>query len=313
MAIEASPDKTRVAFGSCADQRRAQPIWSAIAAVQPAAFVFLGDNVYADSGDPAVLGAAYADLASVPGFAAMRASATPMFATWDDHDYGDNDGHAGFPDREASEEAFEAFWGGDERLGRPGVYDVGWVSDLGHRIQIVLLDLRSFRSEIAEVKRTPAMMARGVGPYRSSPEGTMLGADQWAWLAEALAQPADLRLIASSLPVIAEGTGWEIWANLPHERQRLLDLVADAAPVVILSGDTHWGAISTLDGRLLDVTSSGLNKSWPTAPPQPHRVGQPVLQPNFGVVEVTWGATVSVEVQLRDARGRVVRSGEVSW
>ena len=42
----------------------------------------------------------------------------------------------------------------------------------------------------------------------------MLGAAQWAWLRAQLLQPAELRLIVSSVQVLAEGHGWEGW-DLP--------------------------------------------------------------------------------------------------
>ncbi len=39
---------TRIAFGSCADEEKPQPIWDAVMAYRPELFLFLGDNVYGD-------------------------------------------------------------------------------------------------------------------------------------------------------------------------------------------------------------------------------------------------------------------------
>jgi len=39
---------TRIAFGSCADEEKPQPIWKAILAYRPELFLFSGDNVYGD-------------------------------------------------------------------------------------------------------------------------------------------------------------------------------------------------------------------------------------------------------------------------
>ena len=39
---------SRIAFGSCADQVKPQPIWDAILAYQPELFIFAGDNVYVE-------------------------------------------------------------------------------------------------------------------------------------------------------------------------------------------------------------------------------------------------------------------------
>ena len=38
----------RIAFGSCCDQDKPQPIWDAIIETQPELFIFLGDNIYGD-------------------------------------------------------------------------------------------------------------------------------------------------------------------------------------------------------------------------------------------------------------------------
>ena len=62
---QSRPPLTRIAFGSCADQARPQPIWDAVLAYRPNLFIFTGDNVYGDfsSADGANLRRAY-DLAS---------------------------------------------------------------------------------------------------------------------------------------------------------------------------------------------------------------------------------------------------------
>lgn len=39
---------TRIAFGSCADEEKPQPIWDAVLAYRPELFLFMGDNVYGD-------------------------------------------------------------------------------------------------------------------------------------------------------------------------------------------------------------------------------------------------------------------------
>ena len=60
---------TTLGFGSCARQERPQPIWDAINAARCDAFVLCGDNIYADSSEPAVFREKYALLAAMPGFA----------------------------------------------------------------------------------------------------------------------------------------------------------------------------------------------------------------------------------------------------
>src|SRR5262245_10992979 len=78
---------SRIAFGSCARQSDPQPIWDAVLAAKPQLFILLGDNIYGDSQDMAVLRAKYEQFNEVPSFKKLRQT-TPLVATWDDHDYG---------------------------------------------------------------------------------------------------------------------------------------------------------------------------------------------------------------------------------
>ncbi len=69
------------------------PIFEAIVAQRPELFVFLGDNIYADTTDMDVMRAKYAKLKADAGFAKLMKTC-PVLATWDDHDYGANDAGA---------------------------------------------------------------------------------------------------------------------------------------------------------------------------------------------------------------------------
>ena len=53
---------SRIACGSCAKQSKDQPIWNAVNAAEPDLFIFLGDNIYADTRDPKVMADKYAGL-----------------------------------------------------------------------------------------------------------------------------------------------------------------------------------------------------------------------------------------------------------
>ena len=83
----------RIAFGSCIDQNKSQPIWAPILAAQPDLFIFGGDNVYASTPPWQLdsLEEAYATQAAQAGFAQLRKT-IPHVAIWDDHDMGLNDG-----------------------------------------------------------------------------------------------------------------------------------------------------------------------------------------------------------------------------
>lgn len=299
----------RIAFGSCANQDKDQPIWDAVNAVEPDLFVFLGDNVYGDTRDMQVLQAKYAMLATKPGFRRLR-ERTPILATWDDHDYGENDAGAAFPMKEASRQIFCDFWGepaDSPRRSRSGIY-AGYRFGTGQcRVQIILPDLRFNRTPLVRrdlgeldyerwATRLEASGRPVPGPYERNPDrsASMLGDAQWGWLEAQLALDAEVRILASSLQVAADFPGWEAWANYARDRERLIDAIraqrADA--LFCISGDTHWAELSRLDMNvpypLWDMTSSGLTETWSNVAPNANRVGTTWSGPNFGLIDIGW-------------------------
>src|SRR5260370_34868801 len=86
---------SRIAFGSCADQVKPQPIWDAILAYQPELFIFAGDNVYGDfhTEDASHLKRAYAMPERIAGYNKLRNTAAHL-AVWDHHHYAINNAGA---------------------------------------------------------------------------------------------------------------------------------------------------------------------------------------------------------------------------
>ena len=118
----------------------------------------------------------------------------------------------------------------------------------------------------------------------------------------------------SSTQVLAEGHGWERWGNLPLEKQKLLDTIANARAdgVVFLSGDRHIGALyrETPPGLypLVELTSSGLNKVYEKAKEAgPNRIGDLLAVANFGTIDIDWPGR-QLTLALRDGLGEVRRS-----
>jgi alkaline phosphatase D len=322
VAAQGVPPLSRIAFGSCADQAKPQPIWDAIIAYLPELFIFAGDNVYGDfnSEDAANLKRAYETAEGIAGYKRLR-DTTAHLAVWDDHDYGINDGGGDFPHKAVAKELFLKFWkvpASDIRRMRDGIYDSRITGPPGMRVQIILLDLRWFRSPL---KASDQRGAPGKERYVPDPDPakTMLGPVQWAWLAGELRKPAEIRLIVSSTQVLAEGHGWERWGNMPLERQKLLDTIRDsgAKGVVLLSGDRHVGALYREKPAglypLYEVTSSGLNMVyWAAKEPGPNRVGALYPAANFGVVDIDWWEH-KVTLALRDEGGNTRRSAILSF
>ncbi|MFM8899132.1 MAG: alkaline phosphatase D family protein [Burkholderiales bacterium] len=288
----------RIAFGSCNDQNKPQHIWQAVLASRPDLFLFAGDNVYASEQpwSAARMARAYETQALSPAFARLRQT-VPHMATWDDHDFGLNDGGASFAHKQAAKDEFLKFWGladSDPVRQREGVYSARVFGPKGQRVQVIMLDTRWFRSDLKLTDQRGAVGKERFVPD-PDPNKTLLGSTQWAWLEARLREDAQVRLIVSSIQVLAEGHGWERWGNFPLERARLFDLLTRtrAHGVVFLSGDRHIGALYRetrgLPYPLFDLTSSGLTHPWKNATEAgPNRLGGLVGDMHFGTVDIDW-------------------------
>lgn len=306
---------SKITFGSCARENKPQPIWDSIADEKSDLFLFIGDCIYGDTQDMDILQKKWNLLGAKPGYQRLKKSC-PILATWDDHEYGVNDGGAEYPKKVQSQKVFLDFF--DEPLDSvrrktPGVYDAKMFGPKGKRVQVILLDTRFFRSKLvkSQIRHNSADRndVLGInGPYAPNQDSaaTVLGKAQWKWLEQELRKPAEIRIIASSIQLIANDHWWEKWGNFPHERKRMLDLISKtkANGVVFISGDRHTAEVSKLEGDwnypLFDVTSSSLN--------QPHkwkneinhlRLGSLYCEENYGRIRIDWtkgNPTVSLEI-----------------
>lgn len=313
---------TQLGFGSCAHQDKPQPIWPAILEAQPDLFILMGDNIYGDTEDMDLLRAKYRKAASIEGFRALR-ERVPVLATWDDHDYGFDDSGAEFPKKKESREAFLDFIGepaNSSRRAHEGIYDAQVFGPPGKRLQIILLDMRYFRDPL----KKKAVRAKGEGPYEQSddPSLTLLGEEQWKWLEAQLRVPAELRILVSSIQVVAQSHAWEKWGNFPHERKRLFDLIdqTGAEGVVILSGDRHRSSLARqvkdVPYPIYDFTVSALANPLPTfllgPEPDPLRIGPLYDDSNFGWMGIDWKAK-RIELEIRDVAGKTAYSHSISF
>lgn len=321
---------TRIVFASCTQQNEDQSLWDQIVAENPDLTLYIGDNVYGDvrSNDPALpeLKTAYMRLAQSESFARVRAAA-PVLTMWDDHDYGLNDAGGEFEHKQASQELFNYVWAvpdNDPRRAREGVYR-SWTlgAEGGKQVQVIMLDTRYFRSALLD---TDERFAPGKERYLPDPDPskTMLGEAQWAWLKAELKKPADLRLLVSSVQVIADGHGWEAWKMLPTERDRLYRLIdeTDANGVIMLSGDRHSASLYRKEDvneyPLFEATSSSINlpaarwreeRQETYVEPGPNRISDMYYEANYGLIEIDWDER-AVNVTIRDPEGHTVM-GEV--
>ena len=314
---------SRFALGSCAKDRMSQPIWDEIGKAKPQLFLFIGDNQYADVwiqdgdwwhsapvSDAARFAEAYDTVAAKPEFARFRAN-VPFMGTWDDHDYGANDAGKEFPLKRESQQAFLDFFEfahDDPIREQEGIYHARTFGEAGQRVQIIMLDTRYHRDKL---DRNPKGRPKNKGPYipTADTSRSILGEEQWRWLEQQLQQPANIRFIVSSIQVVAYEHAWETWGNMPHERNRLYQLITDtkANGVILLTGDRHLTEISVDRGQLghappyplWDFTISGLTQSKSRVDEaNSFRLGGVFRQTHFGTVDIDWTSQDSAVVAL---------------
>lgn len=299
------PPLQDVVFGSCLDTHD-HPMLDRTLSLPRDLFIFMGDNVYADKGGIPMMQEKYTLLKNSRFFKGLKNK--PILATWDDHDFGENDGGGSYPHKK---EAQVEFWNWlDEPASSPrrqqeGVYQAQAFGPSGKRVQVVLLDTRYFRSPLKKVPKDKAMLGGSYVPTDDT-SATMLGAAQWAWLAQVLQQPADLRFIVSSIQFAPEAHGGECWANMPHEQQRLLKLL-QGQTAVILSGDRHWCEFSHYG--VYDFTSSSMTQKHPRGSPTKNKfrcIPKTYHLPNVGQLHIDWAAsTLTAKIFGTDSDAKI--------
>ncbi|MGC8625545.1 MAG: alkaline phosphatase D family protein [Phycisphaerae bacterium] len=306
-----------IAFGSGADTAvyPHAAIWRSITRLQPQAFIFAGNTAYLPrrlTQFPYTYMHAYDfilaryDQARMFGGLRRLCSVCPIYATWDDRDFGTPHSDSSFVFAHDSFLAFEQFWpnpayGSGTTL---GTFCHFRISD----VAVFLLDDRSFRVNPTDHHR-----------------GQMLGARQIAWLQRYLLNStATFKLIVDGDQMLANYPGHEGWSNFPRERRSFIHWIFghNVGGVVFLSGHRRFGELTCRPANpngldeypLYDLTSSSLAArpiptrqllAWPNA----RRIDVPVFAHNFGFINVGGPpGNRHITLQLRNAQGNVVLS-----
>jgi alkaline phosphatase D len=321
----------RIALTSCSDPARSLEMFDQVRKKNPQLLLMLGDNVYG-SGSPTDsnlpdLRSAYTKMAASPEFQNL-VSTVPTQAIWDDHDFGINDGGGDFAHKSMAQRMFNSFWNvapNNVMRRRAGNYRAFTTGPQGRRIQVILLDTRSFRDPLLPTDMRGAPSKERYLPHDVTSSADVLGTEQWTFLERELKKPADLRIIASSIQVVANGHGYESWALFPRRRIQLYALIAQtgAKGIVFVSGDRHYGAVNTVSNgapyTLTDLTASAINRpsgmtSGGTAVNEASttRIGAGYGPVNFGMLTIDWtGGKLAME--LFGALGQNVLSHEVPF
>lgn len=222
-----APTLTRLALGSCArEDPGSSAVWRRMSASDPDAVVLLGDTPYIDSTVLDVQRTRYSEFAAVPDFASLLRT-RPLYATWDDHDFGANDTNGRLDGKDNSRRAFIEYhanpsYGEDNQ----GVY----TKFRRGGIEVFLLDARYFAGT------EPSPFASG--------QPTLLGRRQWDWLRQELsASTAPFKLLVTGMiwnGAVRPGK-LDHWGTYPHEREALFGFIGEERipGVVLAGGDIH--------------------------------------------------------------------------
>lgn len=318
----AGPTAFRAAFGSCARIVRdpVQRIFDGVMSRSPDLFLWLGDNVYADSESPDAIAEEYRRQRSVASLQPLIRS-VPQLAIWDDHDFGYNNSDGTSPYKADSLAAFRNYWA-NPAYGLPGTPGVFFTHSYGG-IDFFCLDGR--------YHRTP-------NTADDSARKTLLGDGQRRWLEAALlASRAPFKILAcGSGWSMADGTKGDTWAAFRTQRDALFDFIRDRriSGVVCLSGDSHVGELNCIPWSerggydFYDLVSSplaqGTSDSWVTQQPEQRLRKVYVAGANFGLLAFSPDPAPSLTFTLHDDAGNSVwqplvlqaselRNGVSSW
>ncbi|MFN0041567.1 MAG: alkaline phosphatase D family protein, partial [Burkholderiales bacterium] len=255
---------------------------------------------YIDSTNLEVQIARYSEFFAHPAVKELVAAA-PLYATWDDHDFGTNDRDGTIEGKGNSRAAFVRFHPKQTH----GENDQGiYTSFRQGPIEVFLLDTRWF-SRCEASKFAPSQM-------------TLLGEQQWAWL--------ERSLVASTAPfkLLACGMIWndavrpaktDFWGAYPAEREHLFRFIGEkrVGGVVLVGGDIHRSRVVRHETRELagyeisELITSPLAQAVIAAADAPHPglVWDIGAEQTYLVVEAdTKGDDSALRATFRDERGR---------
>ena len=280
-----------IAFGSCNNQLLPNPFWDDILNDHPDVWLWGGDVIYSDTEDMEYLQKNY-EIQNTNATYADFKTKVEIHGTWDDHDYGLNDGGKNYVSKKESQQLFLDFLNVSTESPRRQQEGIYFQKDFNYKngsLKIILLDTRYFRSDLTKDTLTEKRYVPATG-------GTMLGETQWKWLEETLkSSEADFNIILSSIQFLSYEHGFESWGNMPGEVLKMEELLktTTATNVIFLSGDRHISEFSKKDVEglsypLIDFTSSGMTHSYSAfkGEPNQYRIGNVVSDKSYGLVKI---------------------------
>ena len=248
-ALREAKAPVALAFASCANEKaETGKVWERIGLEKCDALVLIGDTPYIDSTDLAKQRQRYKAFANVPSLARLLAS-TPVYSTWDDHDFGRNDTDGNLKGKENSRRAFlESRPNPVPGDATNGIYTKFQFGD----VEVFLLDARWFaRTE----------------PSTFDPEKpTLLGKTQWAWLSEGLENStATWKIITTGMIFNSAVRPFktDYWMHYPHELNGLFELLGElkVSGAVLMGGDIHRQRVVRHASKEIRLATTSSNSS----------------------------------------------------
>ncbi|MDN3644257.1 alkaline phosphatase D family protein [Lutimonas halocynthiae] len=308
-----------LSFASCNNQNVQNNLWEPILSHHPDLFIWGGDIIYSDTEDMKYMTKNYAKMKSDSSYINFTKK-VPILGTWDDHDYGLNDGGANYKQKDSVQQIFLDFFDiplDDPRRIQKGIYFAKEIEVKDASIKIIILDTRFFRSDLS---KDPTGIKRYIP--NDSDSITMLGASQWQWLEKELSDSkAQFNVIMSSIQLLSYEHGFESWGTMPQEVKKMEDILSKskARGIIFLSGDRHIAEISSknvegLDFPLIDMTSSGMTHSYDSfkGEPNPYRVTEVVPYKNFGILKFDFDKN-QVTMEIRGEENVLYQSIEQKY
>ena len=301
--LSKAPDK--IIFGCCANQDKAQPIWKAILEEKADLMIAMGDMVQAANPDQKSIANEYKKAFKMDDYTKARET-VPFLITWDDQDYGKVDGGADNPNKE---EARKAIW-----FYYPYIKDSTLLDQPGIFHSKVLGGVKEGRGRRAHT--TPSVHVIMLDTRWNRTQKELLGADQWEWLEDQMREPADFKILVSSIQVLAEQHAFDKWSQFPKEKEKLLNLIAKSKPknFLIVSGDRKLGAISKQEiknyGTIHEVTAGSFNQPQELVEKESVYLNEAYNKENYGLISIDWSKRIA-GIELKNLEGKPVQSLEL--
>ena len=242
--------KMRIAFSSCfgREGQTSQVARQYIADLPNIDLMLeLGDNHYADSTVPEVQRKFYTSQRETAGWHAYARN-LPIYAIWDDHDYGPNDSDRTAKGKERSLQTFQEHWANPSygTSKTPGIFTEFSRGD----VQFFLLDDRFYR----DPNKAP-----------DSPEKTLLGKAQKQWIKDQLTRStAKVKIVALGSETQLNGHR-DSYTSFKAEQKEMLDFYKTIEGVILISGDRHFSGAYQIRGETIEITAGPMgSRNYPT-------------------------------------------------